>query len=139
MLLESFCIFILCLPTLYAVWEDRNGDVHPNNDLVIITLIGLVAASCVGLMRGNSFWNDNFKGAFLSFCIFVSIFPYLMNIVHLKRGVTYNKVWWNHLSKTAWPDRLPTWRNLHWTLRMLFYALVLFTGIITYFTTNASL
>lgn len=139
MVLEIFCIFILALPTLYGAWEDRNGDVHPNNDLQLLCVIGIVASSIVGLIRGDNFINDFLKGAFLSFCMFVSLFPYLVNIVHYTRKVTYNRKWWDHLSKTAWPDRLPVWRNLHWSIRMLFYTLVLFAGVITYFGTNDSL
>lgn len=130
MLLETICILILSISTAWSLWNDRNGDVHPNHDLVTISLLDVLAAVAVALInRKTFFWLDFLRALVLGWAMYVALFPYLVNWMLYKRGVIHDKRWFDHLSTTAWPDRLKIWRETPWYGRMFFCLIILGIGI----------
>lgn len=124
---------ILLIPTEFEVIRDRKGDIHPNSDWKIRALL----CATVGMIVTLAF---TFQETYIDFIrvsvvytissglLFASVFPYWVNFVHLKNGVTtYNvhgkgmpyslltkwevaKHVLQHLSQTAWPDKTWWWR-----------------------------
>ena len=138
MILQIFCVLLLLCPLAYALWEDRDGDSHPNNDLLDILIIGVVAALSVATIhpmqpRFVDWLLDALRAGVFSASCYIALFPYLVNIMHYKRGVTADRRWWDHLSLTAWPDKWWLWRELHWSVRMILLILILATSTIIYF------
>lgn len=119
MLLEIFSILILTTPTMYAVWEDRHGDKHPNHDLWYVVALMLLTSLCISAFNPKiGVIKDVLRGVSLSAGIYIFLFPYLVNIVLYRNKVISDKRWWDHLSTTAWPDRLPMWSGTPWYGRM---------------------
>lgn len=111
MILELFSILVLTVPIIWELWDDRNGDEHvKNDDWILRGLLMVLGSIIVALINPN---RNFIQAFFLSFAMFAALFPYLINIVHYKRGVTSDKKWWSHLSKKAIPDKwlyfLPWW------------------------------
>ncbi len=132
MLLELLCILLLSIPLIWECWDDRDGDVHwsgldtepKNDDWILRALLMLLSSVAVFFLHPTK---NFFQALLMSFAIFTLFFPYLINFIHYKRGVTSDPQWWNHLSKTAIPDKWPAWRGLHWSVRLLI--LLMFFGI----------
>ena len=104
MILEIFSILVLCVPLFWELWDDRNGDYHGkhNNDWLLRGMLMLVASAGLWLVNPH----HNFIQYFiLSFAIFTALFPYLVNIVHLSRGVTEDRRWWCHWNDKSIPDK----------------------------------
>jgi archaellum biogenesis protein FlaJ (TadC family) len=118
MLLEPFCILVLLFPVIWECWDDRDGDDHggKNDDWILRGLLMLVGSMIVFLIHPTK---NFFQALFLSFAMFTLIFPYAVNIVQYKRGVTHDPKWWDHLSKTAIPDKWDAWSGLHWSIRLI--------------------
>lgn len=127
MLLTTLLILVLAAPTAWALWDDRNGDVHPNNDLITISWLTLAACFLVaGVDPLTVYWLDTLRCLTLSVALYVAVFPYAVNYILIKRGVINARAkWYDHLSKTAWPDRTGWWQATPWYARM-FFALVIF-------------
>jgi hypothetical protein len=135
MLLTILLILLLTVPTLWALWDDRNGDKHPNHDLVMVTVLTFIVSTFTALINPLTiYWLDLLRGVVLAGAIYVSVFPYAVNYMLIKRGVinTRNK-WYNHLSKTAWPDRTGWWQATPWFGRMFFAAVILLAALQCYF------
>lgn len=129
MIIEILSLLVLCAPLAWELYDDRNGDDHgaKNDDWILRGLLMIVASVIV--MFTNPY--RNFAQAFiLSFAIFTALFPYLVNIVHFKRGVTTDSHWWDHLSKTAIPDKWISF--LPWWIRAIMYAIILGAAIKIY-------
>lgn len=158
-ILSIIGLLILFFPTALKVWRDRNGVKHPDNWFVLF--IALMAAMGILVLLIKPV--DNLLGlgkySIVSWCLYASIFPYWINYVHLKNGVTdarvlvdlgYKKVYGmseyfecskkevflhvvSHLSRTAWPDKTWWWRALGWNGRLIVNALILIGGLILFF------
>jgi len=79
--------------------------------------------------------------------LFAAFFPYWINFVHLKNGVThYRGINYKfpykylklhevldhivtHLSDSAWPDKEKWWRAFGWFGRSIVYLVFLFVGV----------
>lgn len=134
MFLLLFCLFVLCAPTGWAVVDDTKGDVHPNHDLYVVVGLCVVSSLIVALIHPvTSFLFDFFKSFFLSGMIYVSLFPYMINIVLYRRGVIKDKKWYNHLSETAWPDKTTFWQATPWYGRMFSAFILLSLALNIYF------
>lgn len=134
MVLEIFCILVLLTPTAWELYDDYRGDDHngKNDDWKLRGLLMLVSAITVWLINPHR----NFAQAFiLTFAMFAALFPYLINIIHYKRGVTSDPKWWSHLSKTAIPDKWISF--IPWYLIMLMYAILLGAAIKIYICLDA--
>lgn len=133
MFLKFFCILILGTPAVWALYDDRNGDKHPNRDLVKVTIITFVAAPFVALIDPHTtFLLDTIRALVLAGGIYVAVFPYAVNFMLWKRGILNTSTWWDHLSATAWPDRLGIWQQTPWYGRVLFAIIVLIAAAIIY-------
>lgn len=121
-------IILLSLPTLYAVYEDRNGDKHPNHDWTYILVIMVICSTVVALTDDRTTYWLSFVRAFLmSFSIYVLLFNWLINYVLWKRGVVELRKgvkWYNHFNKTSWPDRWMVWNTARWWQRVFIQLLV---------------
>lgn len=118
MLIEIICILVLLIPYIWECSDDRNGDDHnaKNDDWILRGLLMLVASVVVFFIHPTK---NFFQALFMSFAMFTLFFPYTINIIQYKRGVTNDPRWWDHLSKTAIPDKWPAWNGLHWSIRLL--------------------
>lgn len=128
MITEIFFILILTVPTIYAVWEDRNGDEHPNHDWVGILVVMVICSLVVGFIDGRmSFAMDFIRALCLSIAIYVLLFNWLIGYVLWKRGVIElkpGKKWYNHYSKTAIPDKWMIWNTARWWQKLFFQILI---------------
>lgn len=137
MITEIILVITLLLPTAYALWDDRNGDKHPNRDWLIIGIAMFVCCVIVSVIDGRfGFLFNMLRSVSLSLGMYVLIFDWAVvlmlvsrDVIELKRG----EKWYNHFSNTAWPDRWDWWRWLPWYGR-LFVRLWIFTVLaIIYF------
>jgi hypothetical protein len=96
---ETIALLILCSPLIWELFDDRKGDIHPNNDWLVRGSIMLAASSIVTFFVDRTFW----QALMMSFGIFTLFFPYLYNIFNNK------KPWYNYWSKTAIPDKWISW------------------------------
>lgn len=120
---EIISLIVLSTPVLWELFNDRNGDIHPNNDWLIRGLIMLASAVVVSIGTDRSF----LQALTMSFGIFSLIFPYLYNILNGK------KPWYNYLSKTAIPDKWTYWAGTPWYGRMIILLIVFLTCFSIYF------
>lgn len=160
-----FVILLLILPAWMEVYRDRKGDSHPNNDWQLRTFFCLISGVFSALLLPlSTYLIDLARYVAISGLWFSVIFPYWINYVHLKNGVTsYHKLLekrytgmgiefisrrtgglqWstmtseekfdhivNHMSDTAWPDRIVWWRQLGWKCRAIVNAVLLCISII---------
>jgi len=105
---EIISLLILCSPLIWELFNDKKGDIHPNNDWVIRGGIMIIASIIVSLFIDQTFW----QALAMSFGIFTLFFPYLYNILNKK------KPWYNYWSKTAIPDKWISW--MKWYVVMFF-------------------
>lgn len=120
-------IILLLMPTVWALWDDRNGDVHPNNDLLMIGLLIVVFSIVVAAVDPlTTFRFDLIRCLVLSSALYITLFPYAVNYMMQRRGIYYSRIkWYSHLSKTAWPDKLPLWSGTPWFVRMFVLFIIL--------------
>lgn len=163
-------LLVLFFPTALKVWRDRNGVKHPDPTFLflIALMIGMGWVKWAMDVWGTCPCPDHLKQILLwvkysivSWCLYTAIFPYWINYVHLKNGVTEARVKImsvgskllvdgvaeylectrkevflhvvSHLSKSAWPDKTWWWRALGWRGRMIVNTLILIGGLILYF------
>lgn len=168
-ILSILGLLILFFPTALKVWRDRNGVKHPDNTFPYFLILmafcggGLMVIDVIRIgpeIYPNHRWLMA-KYTIVSWCLYASAFPYIINWVHLKNGVTEARVKIlsvggklmvdgfaeyfecskkevfmhvvSHLSKTAWPDKEKWWRALGWKGRLVVNALILTGGLILYF------
>lgn len=132
----------------YALYDDRNGDKHPNHDWVAIGIVIAVSSICISLISQIElifnhqmfswlrFGIDNLRNAAMGLAICIIFFPWVVcymlvtrKVIELPRG---NK-WYNHFSKTAIPDKWPWWCRLHWSVRFTIGVVVALPFIFIYF------
>lgn len=133
--IETLCVLILNTSLIWNLWDDRNGNTHiKSDDWILRGLLILVSSIVVWFigyywgLHDHNFW----QALFLSFAMFAAFFPYLINIIHYKRGVTTDKKWWSHLSDRAIPDKLDMWRATPWYARMIIYLIILGAAVKLY-------
>ena len=135
MILEIFCVLVLCLPLVEELYLDRNGDAHTDGYSLLNRVVTVViSALCVAVINPKlGLWEDSGRSIALSFGIFTFFFPYLINIILYKRGVIGNHRWWSHLGTNGFPDTWSWWRSTPWYYRMFFLLIILLAGAIVYF------
>lgn len=127
-------ILILVVPvTLWALWNDRNGDDHKNLNDILLECLFMVLSSLIVKWIGGNF----LKALLVSITGFGLIFPPLMNWrLAYRFGYDYEDgrllYIFNHLSRKAWPDRLFLKYGVHWLVRLVMY-LSFFVGAIILF------
>lgn len=99
---EVIAIGLLCIPTAWELWDDRDGD--PNKKLDVFVRCILVAGSAVyPWYIGHGYW----ASVFMAGGIFTMVFDYLENKINLKR-----KDWFSFLGTTSEQDKIKWWRNM---------------------------
>jgi hypothetical protein len=130
MLLPYIAICILSIPLATRLMHDRKGAKHPNNYWIIT---GIIMIACSAIV---TFWilpSKNLIQTFaLSFGIYNTLFPYLITPVMKAGGVPGDYKWYDHLSATAWPDKVDGWAKLDWRVRMLMLSFVMAACVCTY-------
>jgi|GEM_PF-3737203 len=129
MIPELICILLAIAPTDHKLYHDRKGEVHPDRVGIITVVVLMILASYAGSIIAH---RDFLRVFGLSGGFFVAFFPYLVNIVESHDIPNHKVKWWDHLSTTAWPDRLSVWKNLHWSVRMILVGL-LFAGSVWFY------
>lgn len=145
-------IAVLLIPTMVEVTRDRKGDSHPNADWKFRALLCACAGIIVSITFNKptnyvTFISSSTVYAIASGLLFSSLFPYWINFVHLKNGVTrylhkgiyvpYNwmlkkeviKHVLQHLSDTAWPDKTEWWRKAGAGGRLVIYVILYLTAL----------
>lgn len=116
-------IILLLIPTAYAVYNDRDGDVHPNNDWVQIGVVMLVCCLVVSFVDTHLNMLANLLRTFLmSFGLYCLLFNWAVVIMLVNRGkieLPKGKKWYQHFSKNTWPDNWFFWNQLSWWKRLL--------------------
>jgi hypothetical protein len=83
-------VLTLLLPTAYALWEDRNGDVHGkwNKDWIAIVTIMIVSSAIVSIFDGRFGYTFNFvRSMCLSLGLYILIFDWLVVLMLVNRDV----------------------------------------------------
>ena len=114
---------ILFSPLIWELFNDKQGDIHPNNDWMMRGIMMVASATLVSLFGTKGF----FPALGLSLGIFFLLFDYLINIVNGK------KQWWSALSPTAIPDKWEYWAATPWYSRLLIRIIVFGTAFSIYF------
>ena len=129
MISELICILLAIFPTGHKLYHDRKGVIHPDRAGIITVIILMVLASYAGSVIAS---RDFIRVFSFSAGFFIAFFPYLVNIVEAEYIPNHKVKWYDHLSATAWPDRLSVWKNLHWSVRMAIVLLVFVGGVLFY-------
>lgn len=124
MLTELLSILSLSFPTLYQSWDSRKGDRHPNNDWKLWIISIIVIAGIVDFFNQRI---NYIQAVVMAGGIAILLFPYLTNILQMRYIRNHKIKWWDHMSATAWPDRVQQWRELNWMIRLLMIG-ILFSG-----------
>ncbi len=131
-MIDIFRIICLSLPVFVELYDDRNGDKHPNNDWLFRGITMIFFSGLFALLYHDK---NVIQNLLLSFGIFAFFFPYLINIVHLKRGVIKlapGEKWYNHLSAKAWPDNQEWWNGIPWYARLIMMGIVFLACALVY-------
>lgn len=123
-------ILITLLPTLFEIWQDRNGetakDKYKDGFYLIVVAIGIGGAS--------HFFGQNMVSVLLLILAWrILIFDYTITVLLYSRGVIESPdaaKWWNYTGKTSKWDRLTG--RVHWGIRMALRALI-FAGAVVYY------
>lgn len=130
-------ILILLIPTGYALWDDRNGDVHPNNDWLKIGGVMIICSVIVSLLDHRiGFWINMLRTFLMSFALYGLIFNWAVVWMLVKRGIIElpkGVKWFNYFSKTSWPDNWMIWNTLRWWQRLLTQLLIFCWPAVLYF------
>lgn len=164
-LLSILGLIILLAPTIFEIIRDRHGDAHPNSDWKFRANLCIGAGLFVALIHNEPiYWPyliSLIRYSFIAGLLFAAIFPYWINWVHLKNGVTEVRVKIpsvggklivdgfaeyfecskkevfmhvvSHLSKSAWPDKTWWWRAIGWQGRLLVNVIILSAALYLYF------
>jgi hypothetical protein len=138
-------ILLLVIPvTAWALWNDRNGDDHKNyNDVsweFAIMFLSIMPVATIEFLHDRSIslsYLFIFKCNLVSITGFGFLFPYSFNWYWFSKyfyGSFENRLYYTltHLSKTAWPDRMPLWIKFGWFGRLITY-IILFSLAIFWF------
>lgn len=124
---------------IFALYDDRHGDKHPNRDWLAIGLVILGTALCVSLTRVLPGWvqHDFFdwgtfligiiKGCAMGTAHCILLFSWAVSLMMIKRKTVElpaGEKWYNHFSDSAIPDKWPLWRKLHWSIRATIWAIL---------------
>lgn len=120
---------VLCLlPTLWEIWNDRDGETK--KDKTRDLLVSIVLYSVIALVNWKLSVTPVFKSLALSFGWRLLVFDYAIAYVLIRRGVIVGK-WWNYRGKTARWDRLISKAN-PWIL-LVVRALVFLSALLMLF------
>lgn len=135
-MITSLCCFILSVPTIWELWDDRKGETLQQKkwDVWKRALWMLIASSLVAFIRLDGSSHPTINGALhyyldvvtayaLSVAIFLLVFDYSINLI-LGR-----KPWYSYLSKSPL-DKL--WSGWNWKVRMVVRVAV-FVGAMVWF------
>lgn len=108
MITTILSFILLSVPTVWELYNDRNGDFNKKADVLFRVLLIINAGLIVwGLFNRNAFLSMN-----LSFAIHWLLFDYLIVII-LNRNVYEKKVhWFTHLGTSSAIDKLSFWVKL---------------------------
>lgn len=119
---EVLAMVLLCIPTAWELWEDRDGDVNKKLDVFVRCI--LVAASAVyPWYIGHGY----IASVFMAGGIFAMVFDYLENKINLKR-----KDWFSFLGTTSEQDKIKWWRNMK-PLNRFYIRAAIFGGCLSWY------
>lgn len=100
-------------------------EIHPNGDWRFRATVLFVSVLFTFIIfKIPMTFEKLFSAILVSISGFALVFPYLINYIHYKCKITSNANWWSHLSKTAWPDRVPIWNKIGWGGRLTVYLII---------------
>lgn len=158
-------LFISPIPLLWELKDDAPGDIHGkgNKDMIYRSLLCFLSGALTTLIiafKAGPEINIFMNIARYTLCtagIFIALFSYLVNYVHLKRGVTHYTKWSmtsdrkltidfkfltdreifdhvvNHMNKNSWPDTSKFWNKIRWQGRAIVHLIIISISIILWF------
>jgi hypothetical protein len=129
-------LLLVIVATVWALYDDRKGDKHPNKDWIGIGIIMVVSSIWVGLSEMS--WLMMVKGLCVAYAGFLLFFPPMINFLlmrisfkNLHRIELDDIVYcFRHLSPTSVPDKWKWYRAIPWYVRILVYLLLFVLSII---------
>ncbi len=124
--------FLVATVTVWALWNDRNGDEHKGlNDVFWESFIILVCSALVYWYEKYD-WYVYMKSLVVATTGFGLLFPYLFNWYWHNKWYMTGRIYYifNHLSNKSWPDRWPLWRKIGWFGRLLVYCILFASALI---------
>jgi hypothetical protein len=107
-------VFILLIPTVWEVIDDRKSDSNKGFDVFVRVVLGIAVA----------LWFPNpYTAFFLAMALHFFLFDYAINIVLGRQP------WFAYLGKRGVVDNVAPWRNLHPTVRFIIRAIVLVVAV----------
>lgn len=120
--MKILALLILAIPTLWELYDDRNGETQREKKWDVVKRIILMLLCSYGAAALiDSSWITFFKSLALSFAIFFGWFDYLINLI-LGR-----KPWYSYLSKSPIDQKFI---SMNWRVRMGLRIVVFVTSII---------
>lgn len=106
--MAAIAIALCLIPTLYEVWEDRNGE--GRTDKTRDAIVAVIMYAAVALVNWWVFETNPLGSLALTFGFRVMLFDYLVQYVLIKRGVIHGH-WFYYKGKTAKFDRIIKYLN----------------------------
>lgn len=99
---------LLCVPTIWELRNDANGDANKKQDVLIRATIMLgVSFMCV------SFGKNFFTSLNLSVAIHFAVFDYFINIILYHNNAIDYANWFSYSSKSGVVDNIGFWRKMN--------------------------
>jgi hypothetical protein len=118
-------IFITLLPTLFEVWQDRNGET--SKDKVKDALWLVVGSLTIAWV--SHYFGQNMMAVLMLIVVWrIAVFDYLVTYVLYKRRVIESpeaKKWWSYTGKTSKIDQLLSKIDWRWRLGVRIVFLIL--------------
>ena len=100
--METIAALICAIPTIWEIWNDRNGETAKDKIRDVLITSILYAIIMIALWWVNE--THPLKSLALMLGIRVAFFDYAIQYVLIKRGVIHGH-WFTYSGKTSWFDR----------------------------------
>lgn len=105
---EALAIVLCLLPTIWEVWNDRNGETK--KDKIRDVIVSVVLYAVVALVNWKTFDVHPLKSLALTFGFRILVFDYAVQWLLIRHGVIHGH-WFYYRGKTAKWDRVIKYLN----------------------------
>lgn len=135
--LDIIGIFILSIPLLWEINNDKNGDAHISRGFLSWTSkkVDVLARLALAFAGGaiNTILNDIniYKSVFISGAIHFFFFDYIIAYILIKKGIIIGH--WFSYTGSKGMDNTKLWKDLSPTRKFILKLIILIIAIIVYF------
>lgn len=162
LLLILTLLFFSPIPLLWELKDDAPGDIHGkgNKDMIYRSILCFISGGLTTLVISFkagpeiNVWMNIIRYTLCTAGIFTALFSYVVNYIHLKRGITAYRVTpdaiksipfrlmkdrevfdhvVNYMNEKSWPDRWKLWRKIGWIGRGIVHLIIISISIILWF------